>query len=97
MVNCGMRLFTLANDKSFDGYRLLQDGLNFIDPFLGETRRLHLHLESDLKLLFIEEAPLIESFSPEVRNRWEELSIGPIQIVYHCKNDDGVGAFICFY
>lgn len=90
IVNCGVRLFSIMEDKQFTGYRLLQDGVDLADAFLPVTggRRILLteNEYKDLVLLLEEEMPLLSRFSEATQSRCDSLSPGPVLIEYQPKN-----------
>ncbi|CAL8102916.1 unnamed protein product [Calicophoron daubneyi] len=86
LINSGVRMFALMEDKQFTGYRLLQDGADLADAFLPQDggRRIHLTSDhySDLALLLEEEMPLVSHMSSSTQAQWEKLSPGPVLVDY---------------
>ncbi|THD28061.1 putative methyltransferase ncl1, partial [Fasciola hepatica] len=86
IVNCGVRMFSIMEDKQFNGYRLLQDGVELADAFLPVTggRRILLteNEHADLVLLLEEEMPLLSRFTEATQNRCDSMSPGPVLIEY---------------
>ncbi|KAF8565377.1 hypothetical protein P879_02397 [Paragonimus westermani] len=92
IVNCGVRMFCIMEDKQFTGYRLLQDGVELADAFLPETGGRRIHLTSmqysDLKLMLEEEMPLISRMTVTTQSQWNRLTPGPVLIDYSPSNTE---------
>ncbi|CAH8437542.1 unnamed protein product [Schistosoma guineensis] len=86
IVNTGVRIFSSVEDKQFEGYRLLQDGIEVADAFipLSSDRRVRLTSNEycDLVLLLKYEMPLLSLMTESTRRQCENLSSGPILIDY---------------
>lgn len=86
IVNTGVRIFSSVEDKQFEGYRLLQDGIEVADAFIplssGRRVRLTSNEYCDLVLLLKYEMPLLSLMTESTRRQCENLSPGPILIDY---------------
>ncbi|KAG5441778.1 tRNA (cytosine(34)-C(5))-methyltransferase [Clonorchis sinensis] len=92
IVSSGVRLFSIMEDKQFNGYRLLQDGVDLADAFLpargGRRIRLTAAEYPDLVLLLQEEMPLISRMTSSTQAQWSVMNPGPVLIEY-CPSSDG--------
>ncbi|KAL3311861.1 tRNA (cytosine(34)-C(5))-methyltransferase [Cichlidogyrus casuarinus] len=99
VINTGVLIFTLCDDKQFSGYRISQEGIELSYNWLSAVTRprlLTLNPEKgqskDLRLLLDEEMPLVEAMTEETKEQWRNLSVGPVLI--EClpgnKSEDGL-------
>ncbi|CAH8436983.1 unnamed protein product [Schistosoma turkestanicum] len=86
IVNTGVRIFSSVEDKQFEGYRLLQDGIEVVDAYipLSSDRRIRLTPNEycDLVLLLQHEMPLLSLMTESTRCQCEKISSGPVLIDY---------------
>ena len=87
-VNLGVKVFGISEDKMFQGYRLLQEGVEIVEPFMGPTiRRFHISSRSDLLKLLEYDMPLISEFSPDMQQAFRQFSIGPVLFQFDPSED----------
>ncbi|KAK4472985.1 hypothetical protein MN116_004183 [Schistosoma mekongi] len=93
IINTGVRMFSTVEDKQFEGYRLLQDGIEVVDAYIpfSSDRRVHLTPNEycDLVLLLEYEMPLLSLMTESTRRQCENISPGPVLIDY-TPNNTGV-------
>lgn len=70
LVNTGVRLFT----KSYGGFRISNEGIQTINPFLSTLRVVEVS-DLDLKILIEHEHPKFDSFSNEANALFSEIRI----------------------
>ncbi|CAH8446215.1 unnamed protein product [Heterobilharzia americana] len=92
IVNTGVRMFASVEDKQFEGYRILQDGVEVIDAYipLSSDRRIRLTPSeySDLVILLEYEMPLFSLMTESTRRQCENISPGPILLDYTPNSAD---------
>lgn len=86
LKSIGVRVFEhITNTQgSSCSYRLTQDGIAALFPFLGPRRVLHIN-DHDFTLLFETKDPLLTDFSPETSKKLENMEIGSVVFSYHLK------------
>lgn len=85
MVNTGVKAFvrvTMAlDDPNTCKYRLHNEVISLVYPFLSSARMIHLS-KADVLRALKEEYPLIDGFSEEVRRELERLTPGGFTMAY---------------
>lgn len=82
----GVRVFEhISNTQgSSCSYRLTQDGIAAIFPYLGVRRVVNIN-DHDFKLLFETKDPLLTDFSQETSKKLDEMEIGSVVFSYHLR------------
>ena len=86
-INAGARLFSRNTEKDFEcDYRLTQDGLPSVFPFIDSKSMILLPFEDMKNILKVENYPL-DKLSEEVRSKVETLSIGSCILLFKTSVD----------
>lgn len=92
MINSGVKTFVRCDSKNiYCAFRLAQEGLHSILPFIGESRKIKIDKQDLISLLENDnprEPPEITKLSPELQKRTIGIPSGSCILMYEDKNND---------
>ncbi|OQR72984.1 tRNA (cytosine(34)-C(5))-methyltransferase-like [Tropilaelaps mercedesae] len=90
VINTGVRVFARAEGREELGcdFRVAQEGLSTMLPYIGETRKLQLSIE-DTMVMLKNEFPLEEHYSPRLREALKNMDKGCVVLTYtSCRGEE---------
>lgn len=88
-INTGVKAFVRCDNKNMScAFRIANDGLESIYPFIGDNRKINIPRDDLLTLLLNPDpmnSPPISKLSEEIKNQVSELSPGSCVLVYSEK------------
>jgi tRNA (cytosine34-C5)-methyltransferase len=93
LKSVGVRVFeSMTNAQgSTCNYRITQDGVESLYPFLGPRRVIQIN-DTDFNVLFEAQDPLFDSFSTNTAQRLQEMEIGSVVFSYFAPMGPGRSA-----
>ncbi|KAF7990485.1 hypothetical protein HCN44_000290 [Aphidius gifuensis] len=92
MINSGVKTFVRCDNKNMHcAFRLAQEGLHSVIPFIGESRKIKIDKEDLISLLENDnprEPPEITKLSEELQKRTVGIPSGSCILMYEDKNND---------
>ncbi|KAF5301115.1 hypothetical protein FQR65_LT08945 [Abscondita terminalis] len=92
-INTGIRTFVRSDNRNMKcAFRLAQEGLESIFPFIGSHRKINIPRDDLVTLLLSdnpEKPPIITSLSEMVQKQVENLSPGSCILIYTEENGNG--------
>ncbi|XP_022701059.1 tRNA (cytosine(34)-C(5))-methyltransferase-like [Varroa jacobsoni] len=90
VINTGVRVFSRAEGREELGcdFRIAQEGLSTMLPYIGEARRLRLSIE-DTAVMLQHEFPLEEQYSSKLREAFKDMEKGCVILSYiSCRGEE---------
>lgn len=85
IINSGVRLFCRSDPKTGPGYRICQDGIDCLLPYINVDMCVEIY-KPDLTLLLNDRGVSFEEFNSSAQEKFEKLEYGSIILMY--KHDD---------